>query len=61
MIKKISNFFKEVKEETKKISWPSYNELKGSAIVVIIALIFLTLYIGLVDFTLSKFLEIFLK
>ncbi|MCM8788069.1 MAG: preprotein translocase subunit SecE [Candidatus Omnitrophica bacterium] len=60
IFKKISKFFKEVKEEAKKISWPTRNELKGSAAVVIIVLIFLTIYIFFIDLTLSKFVEIFL-
>ncbi|MCM8831515.1 MAG: preprotein translocase subunit SecE [Candidatus Omnitrophica bacterium] len=59
IFKKISKFFKEVKEETKKVNWPTRNEIKGSTVVVIIVLMFLTIYFLLVDLTLSRFIKMF--
>ncbi|MDD5005523.1 MAG: preprotein translocase subunit SecE [Candidatus Omnitrophica bacterium] len=60
-IKKIPQFFSEVKQELKKVSWSSRGELMGATWVVIAVTIFLAIYIGTIDFGLSKFLTVFLK
>ena len=46
-------FLKEVKTEMSKVTWPSWVELKGSTILVIIVSIFFAVYIGVVDFLLT--------
>ncbi len=46
-------FFREVKIEMSKVTWPSWMELKGSTILVIIFSIFFAVYIFAVDFVLS--------
>ncbi|MCD6308900.1 MAG: preprotein translocase subunit SecE [Candidatus Latescibacteria bacterium] len=46
-------FLKEVRSEMKKVTWPSWIELKGSTVLVIIVAVFFSVYIGLVDFILS--------
>jgi preprotein translocase subunit SecE len=40
---------KEVEVESKKVSWPTRNELRDSTIVVIIAVIILTAFVYVVD------------
>lgn len=53
MVGKISNFFREVKIEMKKVTWPTRNELKESTKLVIIASFFVTVFLGVVDNILS--------
>ncbi|MBL7130044.1 MAG: preprotein translocase subunit SecE [Candidatus Omnitrophica bacterium] len=60
-IKKIPKFINEVKQELKKVSWSKREELFGATRVVIATTIFLAVYIGSIDFGLSKFLTMFLK
>ena len=59
--KKIPQFFREIREELKKVNWSSKNELKGAVIVVISMLIFLTLYVALLDLGLSKLIHSLLQ
>lgn len=64
MIKKIKGvprFLNEVREELKKVSWSSRQELKAAAIIVVIAISLLTAYIALVDLGLSRLVQILLK
>ena len=35
---KLANFFRETREELKKCTWPTWNELKGSTVVVMISI-----------------------
>lgn len=60
-IKEIPKFFGEVKQELKKVSWSSKDELLGATWVVLAITFFLAIYIGCADFGLSKFLTVFLK
>ena len=61
MIKKFVNFLKEVKLEFKKVSWPSKNELIGATVVTFIFVAFLAVYIGVIDFLLSRLMTFLLK
>jgi preprotein translocase subunit SecE len=54
MIEKIKQFFREVKTETAKVVYPSREELIGSTLVVIVTVIAISLFLGVVDLTLSK-------
>jgi preprotein translocase subunit SecE len=38
---RISNYVAETREELKKCTWPTWNELKGSTVVVFISLLIL--------------------
>jgi preprotein translocase subunit SecE len=49
MIDKIKKFVSDVIVELKKVSWPSREELRGSTLVVIVAVILVAVFIGLVD------------
>ncbi|MFC1708704.1 preprotein translocase subunit SecE [Candidatus Omnitrophota bacterium] len=59
--KRIPKFLSEVKQELKKVSWSKREELFGATWVVIATTFILAVYIGTLDFGLSKFLTIFLK
>ncbi|MDH5201747.1 MAG: preprotein translocase subunit SecE [Nitrospirota bacterium] len=61
MIKKIKEFFKEVKVEIKKVVFPSKDELVGSIWVVIITVVIISLFLGVVDLSLSKLVSIALR
>jgi preprotein translocase subunit SecE len=42
-------FYADVRGEMKKVSWPNRQEVFGTTIVVIVAVFFFGLYLGLVD------------
>jgi preprotein translocase subunit SecE len=46
---RIQRFLREVKVEMSKVSWPTFEELKSSTKVVIVAVILITIFIGVVD------------
>jgi preprotein translocase subunit SecE len=46
---RIQKIFREVKVEMSKVSWPTLDELKSSTKVVIVAVILITIFIGVVD------------
>ncbi|WP_022850631.1 preprotein translocase subunit SecE [Limisalsivibrio acetivorans] len=50
----LSNFLGEVREELNKVVWPSKDSTVGTTIVVIIICLLCALYLGVVDFGLSK-------
>jgi preprotein translocase subunit SecE len=54
MIEKIKQFFREVKTETAKVVYPGREELIGSTWVVIVTVIAISLFLGVVDLTLTK-------
>jgi preprotein translocase subunit SecE len=61
MIQKIKEFLREVKIEVKKVVFPSKVELVGSTWVVIITVILISLFLGIVDLSLSKLVGIALR
>ena len=51
-MKKIVNYFKDSYHElTQKVSWPSWDELQNSAIVVSIASLIIAVLVFVMDFT----------
>ncbi len=61
MFNRIKEFFKEVKVEVKKVVYPSKDELIGSTWVVIIAVVVVSLFLGVVDLGLSKLVSRLLR
>ena len=57
---KAVQFFREVKVELKKVTWPSRKQAAGSTLVVIILVFILATFLGLVDFGLSKLVQVVL-
>ncbi len=45
----VRDFVKEVQVEATKVSWPTRNELRDSTIVVIIATLLVSGFVGIVD------------
>jgi len=53
-------FFREVRVELKKVTWPSRKETIASTSVVLITVIIVAFYLGIVDLGLSRLIKIFL-
>jgi preprotein translocase subunit SecE len=54
---KTKQFYLDVRSEMKKVSWPGRQEVFGTTIVVIVAVFFFGLYLGLVDYLLALGLD----
>lgn len=50
---KIRDYIAETQEELKKATWPSWDELKGSTVLVMVTMALLGLFTISVDFVLS--------
>ncbi len=61
MFKKINEFFQEVKQELKKVVFPTKKEVIGSTWVVIITVLICAVFLGVVDMGLSKFIALAFK
>lgn len=48
-VSRINQFFGEVKTEMRKVSWPGRSEVYGTTIVVLCAVFFFGIFLGLVD------------
>lgn len=60
-IKKIPKFIKEVREELKKVSWVSKEELNRATVMVIVVSSILTIYLAGVDFVLVNLVKLLLR
>ena len=59
---KIVNYIKECYTELKeKVTWPTWEELRGSVMVVSIASLIIALVVFLMDFTFQNLLEAFYR
>lgn len=54
MFGKISKFFKQVKNEMKKVHWPNKNELSSYTMVVVITVVVMITFIGVIDLIFSN-------
>ena len=54
-------FITGVREELRQVTWPSREELLGSALVVFVGAGLLAIYIGIVDFALSGAVRLLLR
>ncbi len=57
---KIKKFFSDVKFEMKKVSWPTWTELKGSTFVVISFSIIISVFLFFIDRILATLLQVIL-
>ncbi|MGC8766220.1 MAG: preprotein translocase subunit SecE [Brevinematia bacterium] len=60
-MKKIFKFFADVREELKKVSWPTKEEVLSSSAVVIVFILILSLILGFVDFLASTIIGLILR
>ena len=57
---KAKQFFREVRVELKKVTWPSRKETIASTSVVLITVVLVSFFLGIVDLGLSRLIKIFL-
>lgn len=61
MIERIKRFMQGVVFEMKKVTWPTWNELKGSTIVVLILSGILAIFLFFVDTFLTRIVNLFIE
>ncbi len=59
-IAKLKVFFKEVRLEMSKVTWPTRAELKDSTIVVIVSCLVISVFIGAIDYVLYSLIKLVL-
>lgn len=57
IVQKSVQFLREVRIELKKVTWPSRKQTMGSTVVVIILVMVISLFLGVVDFSLSNLIR----
>jgi preprotein translocase subunit SecE len=60
VIQKSLQFLREVKIELKKVTWPSRNQTMGSTVVVLVLWMIISMFLGMVDFSLSSLMRVVL-
>ncbi|HHV80148.1 MAG TPA: preprotein translocase subunit SecE [bacterium] len=58
---KIKQFFREVRSELRKVTWPSRDEVKVLTIIVVLFVAIFTAFIGVVDLILSRIVAFIAK
>lgn len=61
MANKLANFVSEVKQELKKVSWSTREELIASTLVVITAVALLAVFIGTCDLVFSRVINFLIR
>ena len=61
LVEGAASFLHEVREEMQRVSWPTRDELLGSALVVLVGVALLACYISALDFVLSKAVRVLLR
>ncbi|WP_188020342.1 preprotein translocase subunit SecE [Deferribacter autotrophicus] len=56
-MEKLKKFIQEVKEELKKVVWPTKNETIQITVVVVVMVILVSAFLGVVDVALSKIVK----
>jgi len=59
-VQKGIQFFKEVRIELRKVTWPTRKQTVNSTIVIIIFVFIIAAFLGMVDFGLSKLVQVVL-
>ncbi|WP_088044572.1 preprotein translocase subunit SecE [Bacillus sp. EAC] len=58
---RIGKFFREIKSEMKKVSWPKRKEIVNSTITVLATVIFFVLFFSVIDTGISKLIRLILE
>ena len=58
---KISQFLKEVRQEVRKVTWPTRAETIRYSVMVIVASLIVAMYLGGVDYIVANLLERFIR
>jgi len=59
--KAIGGYFRELKSELKKVTWPSFKQIRNNTGVVITAIIVVAAIVALLDFAFQYIFGLFLK
>jgi preprotein translocase subunit SecE len=54
-------FVDEVVQETKRVAWPTRDELRGATLVVIVSVFFVSIIVGLIDLAFTHLLRLVIK
>lgn len=57
----VSNYFKEVRIELKKVSWPSKQETFQMTLLVICVSTIVAIYLGGIDYLFTQFMSMIIK
>ena len=60
-IKELIQFFKDSKEELKKVTWPDREEVTSYTVVVVVALVIFSIFLWLVDTGLMALVKVVLR
>ena len=60
-MKKVLTFLREVRSELGKVTWPGRQELTNSTAVVMVSVLFVSIFIGIVDLGLTRVLGLVLR
>jgi preprotein translocase subunit SecE len=58
MLQRATKFLGDVRTEMSKVSWPTWPQLKGQTIIVIVVAIIFAVYIFVIDHILSRLLDL---
>ncbi len=61
MLENLKAFFAEARSEFKKISWPTWDEIKGSTAVVCTTIFFLMVVLAVYDFGIGNLMKLVVK
>ena len=51
---RVAQYFRDVRAEMKRVSWPSVNEVKNTTIITLVAVIFFAVYLFAIDQGLAR-------
>jgi preprotein translocase subunit SecE len=57
---KIKQFLREVRVELRKVTWPSFKGAMASTSVVIVVVVIVSIFLGVVDFGLTRIIRLIL-
>ena len=61
IFRKVRTFGKEMVEELKKASWPNWRELRRSSVGVLMGILFLSIFVSMVDFSLFQIVDLLMR
>ena len=61
LLLRMANYVMETREELRKCTWPTYDELKGSTVVVLVATAILGVFTIGADFVISQVIGLVMK
>lgn len=60
MWEKVKQFLREVRTELSKVTWPTRKEILAATAVVVVFTLISSIYLGFVDFIISKLIRVFM-